>query len=150
MNEPPHIPHLLNERGYLATNASTLRVDAAGPRVYGFGDVASYSRNNMWDIMGALPVLAVNLKRDLLSFNPANAGGKPKGIDREYKPDTKESMLVPIGSGGGVGAMMGWRMPSFFVGMLKGKDFMLGMSGVPTLNGSRIKEVKWTAQEAAI
>ena len=141
---------LLNDRGFLVTNESTLRVDAAGPRVYGFGDVASYSRNIVWDIMGGMPALGVNLKRDLLSFNPANAYEKPKGKDREFKLETKESMIVPIGSGGGVGAIMGWKLPSFVVWLLKGRDFMLGMSGLATLNGDRVKEVKWTAEEAAI
>ena len=141
---------LLNDKGYLVTNESTLRVDAAGPRVYGFGDVASYSRNNAWDILTGLPVVAVNLKRDLLSYNSTNPDGKPKGKDREFKQDTKESMVVPIGTGGGVGAVMGWKMPSFMVWLLKGRDFMLGMSGLPTLNGDRVKEIQWTAEEAAI
>ena len=142
---------LLNEKGYLVTNNSTLRVDIAGPRVYGFGDIASYSRNNFWDINMALPILATNLKRDLLSFNSLLPEEKPKGQDRLYTPDTKESMIVPIGSGGGVGAIMGWKVPSFFVWMLKGRDFMLGMSGLPTLHGENVKkEVKWTKEEAAI
>jgi hypothetical protein len=35
--------------------------------------------------------------------------------------------------------------------MLKGRDFMLGMSGLPTLHGENVKkEVKWTKEEAAI
>jgi NADH dehydrogenase FAD-containing subunit len=142
---------LLNEKGYLVTNDSTLRVDIAGPRVYGFGDIASYSRNNFWDINQALPTLVTNLKRDLLSFNPMLPEEKPRGQDRVYTPDTRKSMVVPIGSGGGVGAVMGWKVPSFFVWMLKGRDFMLGMSGLPTLNGGNVKkEVKWTKEEAAI
>ena len=99
----------------------------------------------------ALPILATNLKRDLLSFNSLLPEEKPKGQDRLYTPDTKESMIVPIGSGGGVGAIMGWKVPSFFVWMLKGRDFMLGMSGLPTLHGENVKkEVKWTKEEAAI
>ncbi|CAE7188366.1 hypothetical protein PTNB85_07588 [Pyrenophora teres f. teres] len=142
---------LLNEKGYLITNDATLRVDSAGPRVYAFGDIASYSRNNFWDIMNGLPVLATNLKRDLLSYNPMLPDEKPKGKDRLYKLDTSESMVVPIGSGGGVGAVMGWRVPSVFVWLLKGRDYLLGMSGMPTVNGAKVKkEVKWTKEEAAI
>jgi NADH dehydrogenase FAD-containing subunit len=141
---------LLNDKGYLTTD-STLRVDAAGPRVYGFGDIGSYSRNNAFDIMNGLPVLAVNLKRDLLAYDPAHPDEKPKGKDREFKLDTRESMAVPIGSGGGVGAIMGWKLPSFIVWLLKGRDYMLGMSGLPTVNGDRVKkEIQWTAEEAAI
>ncbi|KAI4929649.1 uncharacterized protein J4E92_005314 [Alternaria infectoria] len=142
---------LLNEKGYLVTNDSTLRVDIAGPRVYGFGDIASYSRNNYWDINLALPTLVTNIKRDLLSYNPMLPEAKPKGKDRVYTANTTESMVVPIGSGGGVGAVFGWKVPSFFVWVLKGRDYMLGMSGLPTLNGDKVKkEVKWTKEEAAI
>jgi NADH dehydrogenase FAD-containing subunit len=142
---------LLNDKGYLITNNSTLRVDTAGPRVYGLGDIATYSRNNAWDIIQGLPVLATNLKRDLLSYNPMLPEEKPRGKDRVFISDTRESMIVPIGSGGGVGALMGWRVPSWFVWMLKGRDYMLGMSGLPTLNGGNVKkEVKWTKEEAVI
>jgi NADH dehydrogenase FAD-containing subunit len=142
---------LLNDKGYLITNDSTLRVDIAGPRVYGFGDIASYSRNNYWDITLALPTLVTNIKRDLLSYNSMHPEAKPKGKDRLYTVDNRESMVVPIGSGGGVGAVMGWRVPSFFVWMLKGRDFMLGLSGLPTLTGESVKkEIKWTKEEAAI
>lgn len=142
---------LLNEKKYLENNSETLRVDAAGPRVYAFGDVGSYSRNSMWDIITALPVLAVNLKRDLLSFDPAQPAEKPKGKDRVFTVDTRESQLVPIGTGGGVGALMGWKVPSWFVWALKGRDYMLGLSGESTAGGDAVKkEVVWTKEEAAI
>ena len=76
---------------------------------------------------------------------------EPKGRDKVYTADTRESMVVPIGSGGGAGAVMGWKVPSFFVRMLKGRDFMLGMSGLPTVNSGNVKkEVKWTKEEADI
>jgi NADH dehydrogenase FAD-containing subunit len=142
---------LLNEKGYLINNPKTLRVDAAGSRVYALGDVASYSRNNIWDIAMALPTLAVNMKRDLLSYNSMLPDEKPKGKDRIYTVDTREAMMVPIGSGGGVGAIFGWKVPSWFVWMLKGRDYMLGMSGLSTANGKSVeKEIKWTKEEAAI
>jgi NADH dehydrogenase FAD-containing subunit len=140
---------LLDKKGYLMTHPTTLRVEAAGPRVYGMGDVASYSRNNFWDLLGSLPALGVNLKRDLLSYNPMLPDQKPKGKDREFAMDTREAILVPIGSGGGVGAFMGWRTPSWFVWMLKGRDYMLGMNGQSTLVGSNVKEVQWSKEEAA-
>ena len=143
--------HLLDEKKYLKVNAKTLRVDAAGPRVYALGDVASNSRNSAVDIMSGLPVLAVNIKRDLLSYNAALPDAKPRGKDREYVPDVREMQLVPIGNGGGVGAVMGWKVPGFFVWLIKGRDFMLGMSGGPTVNGKNVaKEVPWTKEEAAI
>jgi NADH dehydrogenase FAD-containing subunit len=143
--------HLLNEKNYLETNSSTLRVDAAGPRVYSIGDVASYSRNSAVDIINSLPVLFVNLKRDLMSYNAMLPDQKPNGKDRIFVKDEREMQIVPIGFGGGVGAIMGYRVPSWFVWLLKGRDFMLGMSGAPTVNGNSMKkEVVWTREEAAI
>lgn len=143
--------HLLDEKNYLKVNEKTLRVDAAGPRVYSLGDVASYSRNSAVDVMNSLPVLVVNLKRDLLSYNAMQPDEKPRGKDRVYVRDDKETQIVPIGSGGGVGAAMGWKMPGFFVWVIKGRDFMVGMSGAPTASGESVKkEVPWTKEEAVI
>ncbi|KAF3033409.1 hypothetical protein E8E12_001001 [Didymella heteroderae] len=143
--------YLLDDRKYLKTNEKTLRVDTAGPRVYAIGDVASYSRNNIIDIMGSFPVLFVNLKRDLLAYNPLLPDEKPKGKDRVYVKEEKEMQFVPIGSGGGVGALMGWKVPSFFVWLLKGRDYMVGMSGAPTASGESMKkEIAWTKEEAVI
>lgn len=141
---------LLNDKKYLVNNHETLRVDAAGARVYAIGDIGSYSRNNVWDILTALPVLGVNLKRDLLAYSKTG-DAKPNGKDRLLKMDLREGMVAPVGSGGGVGVVMGWRLPSFLVYLLKGRDYMLGMSGLPTVSGQSVKkEFKWTAEEAAI
>lgn len=143
--------HLLDDKNYLQTNDKTLRVDAAGPRVYSIGDVASYSRNSIIDIMNSFPVLFVNLKRDLLAYDATLPNEKPKGKDRVYVREDKEMQLVPIGTGGGVGAVMGMKMPSFMVWAIKGRDYMVGMSGAPTVNGSSMKkEIVWTKEEAAI
>lgn len=141
--------NLLNDAGYLKTNPQTLRVDDAGSRIYAIGDVGSYSRNSILDVYDALPVLAVNLKRDLFSFNPQAPNEPPKGKDRLYVPNTKETQLVPIGTSGGVGAIMGYKLPSFFVWLIKGRDFFVGMS-IPGLHkGDKVlKEVPWTAEEA--
>lgn len=147
-----YIPdELLNDTGYLKTNSSTLRVDEAGPRVYALGDVASYSRNIVLDIYDAAPVLAINLQRDLLSFDPKNPAAKPKGKDKQYQPLTKETQFVPIGTGGGVGAMFGWRAPSWFVWFLKGRDYLLGMATTPLITGDKFKKAfPWTTEEATI
>lgn len=143
--------HLLDDKNYLQTNDKTLRVDAAGPRVYSIGDVASYSRNSIIDIMNSFPVLFVNLKRDLLAYDATLPNEKPKGKDRVYVREDKEMQLVPIGTGGGVGAAMGMKMPSFMIWAIKGRDYMVGMSGAPTVNGSSMKkEIVWTKEEAAI
>jgi NADH dehydrogenase FAD-containing subunit len=140
---------LLDDKKYLKTS-DTLRVDAAGSRVYAIGDIGSYSRNNAIDIINSLPVLAINLKRDLLSYNPMLPDEKPKGKDRVFKVDEREMMVVPLGSGGGVGAIMGWKLPSWAAWLIKGRDFLVGMSGLPTVNGDTAKETVWTKEEVVI
>ena len=118
---------LLAEDGRVDTNPSTLRVDKAGPRIYAVGDAATYARPAVHNIMGAIPVLCANIKRDLLL-----ASGKEKstvGADREFKEDTRETQFVPIGRSKGVGAAFGYRFPSFFVWLIKGRDYWLGRIG---------------------
>jgi NADH dehydrogenase FAD-containing subunit len=141
-------PALLTENKYLNTNAQTLRVDLAGPRVYALGDVSSYSRNNALDIIDGLPVLVTNLKRDLLAFDAKHPEREAPGKDRIFTSNTKEMLFVPIGTRTGVGVLVGYRVPGFFVWLLKGRDYFIGLSMAPTATGSGVKEVKWTIEEA--
>ncbi|MCJ1379349.1 hypothetical protein MMC17_002450 [Xylographa soralifera] len=118
---------LLTADGRVDTNASTLRVDGAGPRVYAVGDVASYARPAIHLILSAIPVLCANIKRDLLL-----ASGKEKnsvGEDRVFKEDIRETQMVPIGKSKGVGAAMGYQLPSFMVWLIKGRDYWLWTTG---------------------
>jgi NADH dehydrogenase FAD-containing subunit len=118
---------LLTPDGRVDTNASTLRVDKAGPRVYAIGDAASYSRPAIHILTVAIPILCANIKRDLLL-----AAGKEEssvGGDRTFKEDTRETQLVPIGKSKGVGAAMGYALPSFMVWLIKGRDYWLWTTG---------------------
>ena len=118
---------LLKANGRVDTNASTLRVDKAGPRVYAIGDASSYARPAIHLILEAVPVLCANIKNDLLA-----AAGKAEtsiGEDRIFKEDTRETQMVPIGKSKGVGAAMGYRMPSFMVWLIKGRDYWLWTTG---------------------
>lgn len=118
---------LLTSDGRVDTNASTLRVDKAGPRVYAVGDVASYARPAIHLILSAIPVLCANIKRDLLL-----ASGKEEsavGEDRAFKEDTRETQMVPIGKSKGVGAAMGFQLPSLLVWLIKGRDYWLWTTG---------------------
>ncbi|MCJ1370173.1 hypothetical protein MMC20_001385 [Loxospora ochrophaea] len=118
---------LLTADGRVDTNASTLRVDKAGPRIYAVGDVASSARPAVHLILNAIPVLCANIKRDLLL-----AAGQEKnsvGEDRVFKEDTREMQMVPIGKSKGVGAAMGYRLPSFMVWLIKGRDYWLWTTG---------------------
>ena len=112
---------LLTADGRVDTNESTLRVDKAGPRIYAVGDVASYARPAVHLIFSAIPVLCANIKRDLLLA----AGGEKSSVgeDRIFKEDTRESQLVPIGKSKGVGSAMGYRLPSFMIWLIKGRDY---------------------------
>ena len=142
---------LLTEKGYVDTNPTTLRVDKAGPRVYTVGDVGSYTRGGIVDIYDAVPVAMVNMKRDLLYFAAAADGVDAektpiKGKDKPYKPNLKETQIVPIGRSKGVGAIFGWRLPSIMVWAIKGRDYMLGFT-TPMADGSQWnKETKWNFQ----
>jgi NADH dehydrogenase FAD-containing subunit len=112
---------LLTADGRVDTNASTLRVDKAGPRIYAVGDVASYARPAVHLILSAIPVICANIKRDLLM---ASAGEKNSvGEDLIFKEDTRETQLVPIGKSKGVGSAMGYQLPSFMVWLIKGRDY---------------------------
>lgn len=117
--------HLKDKKGYVINNASTLRVDAAGPRVYAVGDIGTYSRDNILDIIDSLPVAVTNLKRDLLAAH-SDPDAKPEGPDRQYVRNEKETQAVPVGRSKGVGAVFGWRFPSFLIWLIKGRDYMIG------------------------
>ena len=118
---------LLTKDGRVDTNGANLRVDKAGPRVYAVGDAASYARPAVHLILNAIPVICANIKRDLLL-----ASGKEKssvGEDRVFKEDTRETQFVPIEKTKGVGAAMGYRLPSFLVWLIKGRDYWLWTTG---------------------
>lgn len=133
---------LLTEKGYINANGSTLRVDAAGDRVYAVGDVASYTRGGILDIMEAIPVLMTNVKRDLLAAHK-DPNVKPTGPDRKFKASTAETQLVPVGQSKGVGAFNGNKLPSMAVYMIKGKDYMTS-SAVDMITGNKWnKEKGW-------
>ncbi|KAF2653104.1 FAD/NAD(P)-binding domain-containing protein [Lophiostoma macrostomum CBS 122681] len=146
------LPHdLLDSSGWLTTNAQTLRVDNAGPRVYALGDITSFSRRTIPEILDSIPVLAVNLTRDLLSFSSSpshspSSEAKPKGKDRHLTQQTKTIQIVPLGSGGGVGEAFGWRFPSWVVWLVKGRDMMVWMAGA-TGRGERIKREMLKGEE---
>ncbi len=118
---------LLTSDGRIETNPTTLRVDKAGPRVYAIGDVGSYARPAVHLILNAIPVLCANVKRDLLLL--AGQAESSVAAERVYKDDKTETQLVPIGKAKGVGAAMGYRLPSFLVWLIKGRDYWLWTTG---------------------
>jgi len=140
-----YIPsHLLDPQSRLLTNESTLRVNpSAGPLVYALGDITSFTHGGIPEIIAEIPVLASNMKRDLLATHTNGFGAKPQGKDRIYEPENRELQVVPVGRGGGVGAAYGWRLPSWAVWLIKARDFMVS-GGVDRVFGrTEEKEVKW-------
>ncbi|KAJ5260567.1 hypothetical protein N7478_012172 [Penicillium angulare] len=118
---------LLTANGRVNTNSETLRVIDAGERVYAIGDVGSHARPAVHNILNTVPILCANIKRDLsiaAQIDPASLGE-----DRLFKEDTRETQLVPIGKSKGVGAFMGFQMPSFIVWAIKGRDYWLWTTG---------------------
>ncbi|KAL2350640.1 hypothetical protein BJ546DRAFT_382810 [Cryomyces antarcticus] len=136
-------PKLLNSAGYIATNADTLRVEAAGPRVYAVGDCASYSKNYVLDVYDAVPVLMHNMLNDLLAHELRLAspyGGNEEEIaaleDERYEQNPTDSQLIPITRYGGVGVVFGYGVPSVMVHVLKGRDYRIGKAKVVVENGN--------------
>ncbi|EME49114.1 hypothetical protein DOTSEDRAFT_104293, partial [Dothistroma septosporum NZE10] len=111
---------LKSSNGYVQTNPSTLRVDAAGPRTYASGDVAGVDKGGVLNMYNSLPVLNANIAHDLLE--DAKLGSV---AEKKYTFKPAETQLVPIGPKTGVAAFNGWGLPGFMVGMVKGKDYML-------------------------
>ncbi|KAJ5360166.1 hypothetical protein N7517_009357 [Penicillium concentricum] len=118
---------LLTASGCVETNVSTLRVDNAGPRVYAIGDVGSHARPAVHNILNTVPTLCSNIKRDLLIAEGDDESAV--GADRVFKEDTRETQLVPIGKSKGVGAAMGFQLPSLLVWLIKGRDYWLWTTG---------------------
>lgn len=118
---------LLVSDNRVEVNTSTLRVDKAEPRIYAVGDVSSAARPAIHNVFNAIPILCANIKRDLLvdSSNTSPAAAE----DRVFKEDTRETQLVPIGRSQGVGAAMGYQLPSFLVWLIKGRDYWLWTTG---------------------
>lgn len=114
---------LLASDGRVKVNPATLRVHQAGPHVFALGDVASAARPAVHLVLDQVPVLASNLKRQGLLDEGVQDCSAP--LEREFKEDLRETQLVPIGKGAGVGAVMGWQLPSFLVWLIKSRDYWL-------------------------
>ncbi|KAK4495533.1 hypothetical protein PRZ48_013865 [Zasmidium cellare] len=116
------IIHILDERGFVKTNDKTLRVDAAGPRVYCVGDVGTYTRGGLPDlILAVLPAMA-NFRRDLLAAH-SNVDAKPTGRDKAHEKSTAETLLCTVGYTRGLGVFTGRQLPYFMTYQFKVEDY---------------------------
>lgn len=108
-------PSWLTPKGYVETDVKTLRATAAGPNVYAVGDVASYSLGSIFDVNNAIAPLASSILVDLSSGTAAK--------QKIHNQANTMTQLVPIGPSGGVGLLFGWRVPSWFVWLIKGRTY---------------------------
>lgn len=70
------------------------------------------------DVMNGVRPLCSSILIDL------SGTGRTPPKQVQYKP-MKETQIVPIGPKGGVGSIMGWKIPSLMVYMVKARTFMV-------------------------
>ncbi len=109
----------LNEKGYVLTDPKTLRSPTAA-NIYAVGDVASYSAGSAMDATDPIRPLCSSILADL-SPDPKSVKQTP------YNKSEKMTQVVPIGPKGGVGMVMGWKVPSLMVWAVKSRTFFVEM-----------------------
>jgi NADH dehydrogenase FAD-containing subunit len=111
----------------LAVDSKTLRATAPSARgVYGVGDAASYSAGTVIDCQNGIHPVCTSLGHDLaLALADAAAVNSKAALkERKYKPFS-DTQMVPIGRHSGVGQVLGWRVPSLMVWLVKGRTFFI-------------------------
>ena len=116
----------LNERGFVETDQETMRVKAA-KGVYALGDVASYSLGELSDVQDAVRPLTSSLVVDLMEGRHSGTGTGPPGPKQIpfVQRAIRTTQVLPIGPKGGVGVILGWRVPSFFVWLVKARTYLI-------------------------
>ncbi|CAJ2501475.1 Uu.00g043280.m01.CDS01 [Anthostomella pinea] len=146
-------PGWLDVTGRINTRDAHFRVQGdAGDGVYVLGDIVAGSNNTLFDLDAMVPTVCSAVAVDLAALlspgaQPASrpgllgiffgGGGSASGVpaEKEFSP-MRDTMLVPMGTGGGVGMVMGWQVPSWFVRMVKSKSYLIDMFD-PVVAGSK-------------
>ncbi|ORY16523.1 FAD/NAD(P)-binding domain-containing protein [Clohesyomyces aquaticus] len=110
------------------TNPQTFRVEGTHERIYSIGDCSSAFRPAVHNILAGIPVLCKNIGKDLRAAAAEGKAGEGEA-DTQFKEDTREMQLVPIGRSAGVGAAMGWAVPGWMVWLIKGRDYWVWTTG---------------------
>lgn len=133
-----------------------MRVPSAGPLVYAVGDVASYSKNYVLDVYGAIPVVMANLHNDLRIWefqeaSPYDANGDEiaalRAQDEFYVERKKDSQLCPVTRWGGVGVLTGAKLPKIMVHALKGHDYRVCKARFVVVDGGNPYAVPVTSDK---
>ena len=113
----------LDDRGYVLTEMSSMKVKKAPARVYSIGDVASYSNQSLLDVVNAIPALGYSVWFDLHS---ATNGPDAKSLKpKKYAQVQSDMQIVPIGPTGGVGVLFGFQVPNWLVRLVKSRTFLV-------------------------
>lgn len=141
----------LDETGRVITRDNYFRVQGSGHRdadaegIYALGDIVAGSSNTISELDAMVPVLCSTLGLDiadyyklpmeeagncgllqsLLAVLPWIGSGRSRVLkQKEFKP-MKDTIVVPIGTNGGVGQIFGWQVPSWLVKMVKAKTYFI-------------------------
>ncbi|KAK5659020.1 hypothetical protein OQA88_1107 [Cercophora sp. LCS_1] len=87
--------------------------------VYATGDVCAGVTPAIHVVLKAVPVLGRNVLKGL----------EEEGAGEEFAEDKRMTQLVPVGRSKGVGMAMGWKVPSWAVWLIKGRDYWLWTTG---------------------
>ncbi|KAB8303906.1 hypothetical protein EYC80_005269 [Monilinia laxa] len=151
----------LDETGRVITSDAYFRVKGSGSDdvkgVYVLGDLVAGSSNSALELDAMVTTLCSSLAVDIAGNlgikrpeEPApgllssawrlilGSSGNGYPVQQEFKP-MKETIFVPIGNGGGVGQVFGWRVPSLLVKFGKAKSFLIELVG-PTISGEKWKK----------
>lgn len=151
----------LDETGRVITRDAYFRVRGNGSDdvkgIYALGDIVAGSSNSALEIDPMVTTLCSSLAVDIVGdlgipkpeepapglLNSAwkmifGGSGSDYPVQKEFKP-MKETILVPIGNGGGVGQIFGWRIPSLLIKIGKAKSFFVELVG-PTVSGEKWKK----------
>ncbi|KAL3263499.1 hypothetical protein ABHI18_001700 [Aspergillus niger] len=121
-------PSWLDGSKHVAVDGATLRATNTPDGVYAIGDVASYSNGGIPDAVWSVPALGYSIWSDLrvaATRDGSMKGAAPLLKEKKYKQIEEDMSIVPIGPSGGVGALFGWAVPSWFVWLLKSRTFMM-------------------------
>ena len=120
----------------VVTDGQTLRATKAPAGVYAIGDVASHSKGTALDIEGSIPALAYSIWYDIqtgkvegVKRDTGKQGGSGSSIsalkEKKNKQVESDMIVVPTGPDGGVGAIFGWKVPSWLVWLMKSRTFRI-------------------------
>lgn len=156
----------LDETGRVITKGTYFRVrgsrngDAQAEGIYALGDIVAGSSNTIMELDAMVPVLCsalgleiaarynlpvstaarnTGLLQSLLAALPWIGSGAGAGVlkQKEFKP-MKDTIIIPIGTDGGVGQIFGWQAPSWLVKMAKAKTYFVEMVD-PIVSGEKWK-----------